>query len=148
MTALILALGLPAGTASQGGVTAQWWFEESALVLYLEAPTTGWVAAGFNPTPTLAGSRLAMTAVRDGTPVAEEHLATPPDHPLQHTLVVRAAEEQGGRTRVVVEVPRQPTTQGALTLNPGVACGLTLAYSTSDDFDHHSAWRGLVEVAL
>lgn len=148
MSLLLLALGTPAGSAAAGGSRASWWFEPSDLVLLVEAPTEGWVAVGFNPEPELAGSRLVMVSVRGGTAVAEEHLAQPPDHPKQRDLVVRAFVEEGGSTRVLVAVPRAPAVAGTMRLEPGRACGLTLAYSESDDFAHHSRWRGLVPTSL
>ncbi len=148
MIALLLALGAPAGTADSGGVTATWWFEANDLVVLLDAPSEGWVAVGFNGAPELANSRLVMAAVVGGAPIAEEHLARPPEHPRQRALSVRAAEETAGRTRVLVSVPRAPVVEGTMTLAPGASCGLTLAYSAEDDFGHHSRWRGLLEIVL
>lgn len=125
-----------------------WWFEGSDLLVYLDGPTSGWVAVGFNARPELANSRLVLAAVGPGGAVAEEHHARPPEHPRLRALEVRAAAEHGGRTRILVAVPRAPALAGTLALDPGVSCGLTLAASHHDDFAHHSAWRELLELSL
>lgn len=149
LVAMLAALGPASGSASAGGASATWWFADGApLVVLMEAPSTGWVAVGFNDAPTLDGSRLVMAAVVGDTAVAEEHHARPPEHPRQRALTVRAFEEGGGLTRVLVEVPVDGVVPGTLRLAPGVRCGLTLAWSVADDFTHHSRWRGLVEVPL
>jgi hypothetical protein len=142
------ALGPPDGFGAAHGVAASWWHQADAMVVLVEGPTDGWVVVGFNDHDALAGSRLVMAAITGGRAIAEEHHAEPPLHPRQRALEVLGFEEGPGITRVLVVVPRVAVTPGAVTLNPGVRCGLTLAYSAADDFDHHSTWRGMIGVTL
>lgn len=120
---------------------ASWVDEGPVLVVTLSAPTTGWVAIGFNRGPELAGARLVMASVQGATALAEEHVAAPPEHFRVDDLRVRSAREVSGRTEVTVEVPRVRGVPGELRLDEASVGHLILAFSESDDFQHHSRMR-------
>ncbi len=131
----------------QGGVVFAWRIEDGVLHGMMEAPTTGWVAVGFNDVPQLRGTRLIMGAI-DGRVVVEEHRALVPDHVRTAIVPGATGSEQGGRSTLVFAIPLDPGRPGEVVLKPGMSVHLTLAYSRSDDFFHHSSMRTAVGVTL
>jgi|GEM_PF-2536727 len=130
--------------------------EDDGLHVSLEANTTGWVLLGLNGRDELGGSRLFMARVVDGVAQVEEHIADPPNHAARPGVqVVSAAKgaESKGVTRVSFSIPWDPAGPGspikAATGGtwPGTALSadgrywVTLAWSHSDDLQHHSAMR-------
>ena len=148
------ALKAPERHVAAGGMAFTWSIVGEHLVGRLEAPTTGWVAVGFNDEPALAGSRLVMSAVVDGALVIEEHVAQPPGHPTREALggrsglVTAAGQERDGRTTVDLILHLDPGDGLTPALARGQAIHLTLAWSHEDDFGHHSAMRTAVDVRL
>jgi len=135
-----LALGCPPdNVAHHAGVDFHWHFDGDVLHGRAQAPGPGWIAVGFNDRAELAGTRLVMLAVHDGVPVGEEHRAEPPRHPRHHVLDEVAGERDGGGVDIVFTIPLDRP--ALLTLAPGDAVWLTLAWSRSPDFDHHSVRR-------
>lgn len=136
-----------------GGMKFEWRFEGGKLLGTMRAPTTGWVAVGFNDDETLAGSRLIMARVVNGEVVAEEHIAQPPNHHDIRTLgAPQTLSELRGRANGEVEIDFaldagavQPS---GLELRPGQRVWLTLAFSDDPDFGHHSRFRTAQRVRL
>lgn len=128
------------GRAVAARVEMAWTFEADHLVIGLDGPGQGWLCAGFHSQSSLAGARLVM-AVREGDRVvAEEHVARPPAH-----LRLRALEGRPGAShRVEVRVPREGPGGEGFNLRSGARVHLTLAWSASPDFHHHSAQRDAV----
>ena len=130
----------PGSQVSFADVTLAWHVDEHTLHGQVRAPGPGWVAIGFDDREGLAGSRLVMLAVRDGAVVGEEHRAEPPDHPVRRVLseehLVGRLDDRG--LLVTFEIPLESPD---LTLASGLQVYLTLAWSRSPDFDHHSARR-------
>ena len=144
--ALLLAAALPMRTVESGGVKVSWTVHEEKLELRLSSPGGGWLAVGFNDRPQLDGSRLIMARVRGADVQAEEHEADPPDHarvPGAPVSVLGGRQTAAG-TEVHLEIPLA----GRLTLERGRKIHLILAYSDSDDFQHHSRVRTQVTVTL
>lgn len=120
--------------------------EGEEVTAHLAAPGTGWVAVGFNDRPGLAGARLFMARVRGGEVEVEEHMAQPPRHARVDGARVTAiaGREIGGRTVVAFRFPLE----GRLRLQPGRSIHVILAYSESDDFNHHSRVRRHVQAEV
>jgi hypothetical protein len=125
------------------------------LVVEAEAPTTGWIAVAFNTQSRLNGARLVMLRVRpDGRVEAEVHRADPPHHArlmppaAPEPLRELSGSEEAGATRVRFTVPLAAATKDDVTLVPGQLLHLELAWSSDDDFQHHSAMRHGVDLVL
>ncbi|MEZ4317466.1 MAG: DOMON domain-containing protein [Myxococcota bacterium] len=150
----MIAIAGAFASVTAGGVTFDWSVEEGVLTGRASARAEGWVCVGFNARPQLAGSVLVLGAARpDGTSAVVEHIARPPRHPDRGELgtpglLEATATEVDGTTTVVFRL-RLDTGDGlAEGLEVGAFAHLTLAWSRSDDFDHHSAERVLVPVVL
>ena len=138
----------------RSGMSVRWYVEGDELFVTMKAPTTGWVAVGFNTQPTLDGSLLILGAVENGKVRVEEHIAQPPKHPTRISLggsnALRRfeAKEQDGETQVSFVLNLAARDRLAPALSLGALVHLTLAFSQEDDFDHHSIMRTSVQITL
>lgn len=136
------------------GVTFEWHHVNNRLVARLAAPTSGWIAVGFNSQPGLRHTRFVIADVTARVIRVEEHLALVPTHPEITTLGLTPAisDTRGAVNNGVSQlwfsmahtIPGPPP----LNLSPGRISHLMLAWSRDPDFDHHSAWRRHFEITL
>ncbi|NJM94214.1 MAG: hypothetical protein HC842_05730 [Cytophagales bacterium] len=73
-------------TIESGPMTASWHYAEGRIYLEMSAPTTGWVAVGFNQSDQLSGAYLLMGRVRGQQAEVVEHFTSAPGSysPWQH----------------------------------------------------------------
>lgn len=159
----VLALSslLPLATMSQAkanlsvqGVSLNWHWEKNGIHGSLTAPTHGWLAVGFNSTDALNGSRFLMAAAtRHGTRQSERIAIVPGHVPIESLGLepvfsgVSAELKKGAsiiRFSLAPRIPDRPQ----LEFREGHATFVMLAWSTSPDFDHHSAWRRHFTITL
>jgi hypothetical protein len=140
------------GRVEEGGMSVDWSMGADSVELRLAAPTTGWLAVGFNDRPTLDGTRLFMVRVVDGKGEVEEHLADPPNHAPRDpahaagSAKVLSASVVEGATTATIRVAHSDF--GGVEIGPGGTYHLTIAWSRSGDWQHHSAFRSAVEVGF
>lgn len=90
----------------------------------------------------------------DGTVTAEEHIASPPEHAarivtgLHDEVDVERISYQGRRTVATFSIPLRTGQPDVLSLQRGEFVEMILAYSVSDDLDHHSRVREHLRVQL
>lgn len=149
-----LTLGQEHGIASNG-MTFKWSIDEQAIHCEVFAPSKGWVAVGFNPDDGLPNTHLIMGAAeQDFYEISDRHIVGPGDHrstialggsdPLFH----RKVTENNKGTVMSFSLPLEPNDRFHHRLKPGMEIHLLLAYSHSDDLDHHSAMRTAVLIQL
>lgn len=127
-------------TVTQADMTFHWRVEGDHLYGEIRGPGRGWVTVGFNDVPHLAGSRLIMGAVlEDGSVRVEEHVADPPRHHMTHQLYEGCGGVQDPDGTAITFA--LPLASDIVALEPGATYHLILAWSHSDDFNHHSTWR-------
>ena len=155
------AVALVAGLAVEDGcMRVACAIERDELVCEVSAPTSGWVAVGFNrPNAGLNGARLVMGRVQGGGAVLEVHVCRPPEHHRRaatgapdrlRALPVsrRAPSAAGGGTTLRWAIPLAAAAPDDVALVPGAAVELILAFSSDGDFQHHSAFRRHHQVRL
>lgn len=136
------------------GVVFDWRHKRNRLFARMEAPTTGWVAVGFNTETTLAGTRFVIATGSGPDMHAEEHVAEPPNHRrveelgLTPAVADLALEIEDGKSRLSFSLPHRFADTPTPVLSPGQKSFLMLAWSLAPDFDHHSAWRRHFETTL
>lgn len=141
-------------TLSEAGVSFAWSHRGGRIYATLQAPTRGWIAAGFNGARSLEGTRFVIAAVASTPIVVEEHIALVPDHRRVDLAggVPALADVAGGFTNGVsrcdFSLPQVIPGAYALDLAPGRSTYLMLAWSQAPEFDHHSAWRKHYDVIL
>lgn len=138
-----------------GDMEFGWRHEAGRLHGNLSAPGTGWLAVGFNDARRLDGTRFVIAAVAEAPPRAEVHIALPPDHRTVEALTGSpsglsdlAGRFEGGRSILTFSLPHRTNDRYSRDLSPGRTTHLMLAWSQVPDFDHHSAWRGHIDVIL
>jgi hypothetical protein len=123
----------------------EWSIGAERLFGHVRARTLGWLAVGFNDRPGLQGARLVMCRLVDDNCEIEEHEVDPPVHRARadsrDVVSVLRAERSGADTVIHFALALE-------RLRAGQRVELILAYSTSPDFDHHSAMREHQSVEL
>lgn len=146
--------GGESGLISDAGVTFSWTHDSDRLRCMISAPTRGWIAAGFNETSGLRGTRFVMAAVSIRPMRVSERIALVPDHReiTAHGGVPALRDADGsyeeGRSRLSFSLPHKFEDRPALSLRPGSHAHLMLAWSHETEFDHHSAWRRHFPITL
>ena len=129
--------------------------EDSHIEISLEAPTKGWVGVGFNDHNDIVGSdlylfhvvgqeaeALDMKVVGLGNPKIDSQLGG------THSVAVLKGQEVDGRTKVTFRLPFPSSDPYDFRHELGKQFWLILAYSTHDEFDHHSRMRKHIPFTL
>lgn len=137
------------------GMSVSWKIEGEQARIVMTAPTSGWVAIGFNTTGELAGTNLLMGCVADGKALlSDRYIVTPGDHrsvgELGGTPAARllSGSEDIASTRIEFLLSLHATDRWHHTLQAGQTYTLLLAFSREDDFAHHSMMRTSTTITL
>lgn len=140
-----------------GDMSVSWTYEDEAILFTVTSPDQGWVVLGFNDENNIVGATLHMGGYDEKT--KEQYFS---ERLTLSAGVHKAKTDIKLPTRVVdVEVlgstdgtvmrfrlPFLPAVSGEYDLRPGNELWLILAYSVSDDLDHHSRFRKHIKVML
>lgn len=161
MKQLLLLLGLsPLGLLAQQEVvvndmTFSYQLLEQEIIVELSAPTTGWIGLGFNTENNIVGSDLLLFHVVkgsvEGNDLFVKSFGNPKlDSELGGTNDIHALSgtEKNGWTSVRFKLPLPSKDSFDFQHRKGQSFWLILAYSTHDDFNHHSRMRKHVQVEL
>ncbi len=136
-------------------MTVSWQIEGDVIHITASAPTTGWLAVGFNTEDTIVGANLIMGAVVDAAVHVEDRYVVAAGDPRAVTELggisavdAPAGSESQGQTTISFRMPTQAVDAYHLALHQGSTLYLIAAYSVDDDFAHHSRMRRHVEVTL
>jgi len=156
--ALILLVSLSNGdrkTLIADEFSLQWQHSEEYVTFTLSAPTTGWIALGFTENKDIVDSNLIMMKVDDDLVYAEDQYVTGfGKHPTMKTLGAKpqifdlGGSEKNGETTVTFSIANKKLDQYHFDLSEGNEIFVWLAWSVSDDFDHHSRKRILRKIEL
>ncbi len=142
-------------TLEKNGMRFEWKIEGKHLRCKVEAPTTGWVAVGFNTQEMLKGTNLIMASVeQDFYRVDDRYIVAPGNHQSMETLGMndqifdRYGEEHSGKTFIHFAIPLKADDAYHLNLVIGQQYHLLMAYSLEDDFQHHSIMRTSTTIKL
>ena len=167
ISALLLmgSCGDPAGpsgaegwnTYTTDGIEFQWRVENDGATLHviLSAPTTGWVAVGFNPSVMMKDANFIIGYVEDGTGYIRDDFGTgatthEADTVLGGTSDVTLidAGESGNRTEIDFSIPMSSGDQYDGVLSQGETYVILLAYGPSGGDDFTSAHQFVRAVSL
>ena len=150
--------GLSAGSADAnpvdvGGIRVQWRHSEDTVEFTVTAPTSGWVAVGFNEVDNIVGAELVMMRAEAGGVHASHRsvLGAGDDRPVEllgRGSAIVAADGAVASGRATFRLRLRHDLGAAPSLAPGSELILILAYSVSPDFDHHSRVRRHIRVRL
>ena len=137
------------------GMHVAWRFIDDAIEFTATAPTTGWVAVGFNTKDDIVGANLVMGAVQHSIlQIADKYVVDFGD-PRMVTEIggIDAIDQPFGyeshaQTTIRFRLPITASDRYHLNLQPGTTLYLIAAYSMDDDFAHHSRMRKHVQITL
>jgi hypothetical protein len=152
---LLIVQGMEEKSVTVNGMQVQWHLQGGNVHVRLTAPTTGWVAVGFNTRDDIVGTNLIMAAVQQGqVRIEDQYVVRAGEHPLVTTLggisaVSNASgTEQNGRTSVSFTIAQHNSDRFHYNLTEAASIYLICAYSAEKDFGHHSMMRQHVAVVL
>ena len=142
-------------TISKNKMKVSWYHQKDSVYFEMAAPTTGWVTIGFNTNSGIQGAYLLMGRVVDGIPSVVEHFTVSAGNYKsikvlgeEPSVTVLSGLEANGLTKIKFALPIKANNRYQKELNAGKAYSLILAYSQSDDFQHHSMMRTAVQIKL
>ena len=138
---------------SKSGITLQWKVEGSNLDVILSAPTTGWVAVGFDPSNRMQGANIILGKVDNGIPEVRDDFGSAPTN---HTMDARQdintfdVTEQVGTTTVSFIIPLDSEDPMDKPLVEGESYKVILSYGSNDNdnFDQKHSTRTSVTITL
>lgn len=140
---------------SKNGMTVSWEIDGENLRVAMSAPTTGWVAIGFNTSDQLTGTNLLMGCVIDEKALlSDRFIIAPGTHRSMEEVggssaaVLISGTETASSTTIRFTLPLQSADKWHYDLKPGKKYNLLLAFSREDDFAHHSMMRTSIEITL
>jgi hypothetical protein len=142
-------------SVSKNGMAVRWEHNEGTINFEMEAPTQGWVTIGFNNSSGTKDAYLLMGRVVNGkTEVIEHYTLKPGNYKSFEKLGVGSSirnvtgNEQDKSTLIKFSLPTKSINKYKKELSNGLSYNMILAYSRSDDFQHHSMMRTSIKVTL
>lgn len=139
----------------KNGMKVRWSFLNDRIYFDVSAPTSGWVAIGFNEKPGLEGTYLLMGHVTNGVAEVKEHFVVAPGdyRPMEafgapSVVTIGWGVEETGSTSLQFSIPIKANDAFRKQMSPASSLHLLLAYSASDDFQHHSIMRTQTKIQL
>lgn len=149
------SFGQSENSFNKNGMSIKWYFEPHAICFEMSAPTTGWVAIGFNEHSGLQGAYLIMGNVKENVPsVVEYYTVSPGDYRPITSFGAKAdirnieGFETSSKTTIKFSLPRKSSSSYQKDVKPGMKYSLIMAYSREDDFGHHSIMRTSEAITL
>ncbi|MEP2670879.1 MAG: DOMON domain-containing protein [Cyclobacteriaceae bacterium] len=141
--------------AERNGMVFEWKIEGTKLRCKMQAPTTGWVAIGFNTHANLPGTNLIMGAVeQEFYRIDDRYIVAPGNHKsmiqmgVEDQITLKNGSEQQGKTVLEFVIPLQSKDNYHIQLYEGSEYYLLMAFSADDDFNHHSMMRTSIKIKL
>lgn len=136
---------------SKSGIKLQWKVEGSNLDVILSAPTTGWVAVGFDPSNRMQGANIILGKVDNGIPeVRDDFGSAPTDHTDDDSqdATINGGAEVDGITTIRFSIPLDSEDSNDKPLVEGESYKVILSYGSNDDFDQKHSTRTSVTITL
>jgi hypothetical protein len=125
------------------------------LTVELSAPTTGWVAIGFDPSAAMKDANLVIGYVDEGQVLLRDdwgsgHTSHEPDVDMggSDDITGVSGTETGGVTSISFTIPLDSGTPGDKALIPGTVYDILVAYGPdeADNFNEHHSWAKVIEI--
>jgi DOMON domain len=142
-------------TIKEKGMVIQWFYQNERVYFEMQAPTTGWVAIGFNTSSDIEDTYLLMGNVINGKSNVVEHYTINPGNykPVSILGIIPKVQEiqgieKNGNTTIKFSLPIGSDNKYQRDLKEGLDYMMVIAYSREDDFQHHSIMRSVVKITL
>ena len=127
----------------------------TVLIVSVSAPTTGWVAVGFDPSAAMKDANIVIGYVADGQVFLRDdwgsgHTSHEPDTEMggEDDITAASGEEAGGVTSITFTIPLDSGSPGDKALVPGTTYDVLVAYGpdSADDFEGFHSWAEIIEI--
>jgi len=146
-----------ASSLQLGPMSLEWQYEGEDIIFTVQSPDMGWVVLGINDRDNIVGATLysggyraskgAYFSERLVTSLGKNEALT--DLGLTERVEEYSVEENNGKgTKLKIRMPYQSKGNKEYNLSKGQEHWIILAYSVSDDADHHSRFRKHIKVKL
>ena len=144
-------------TISASGITLQWKPESTLLYVKIIAPTTGWVAVGFDPTQMMQDANIIIGYVRNDTVYLRDDYGSGPN---SHNSDISAGgtdnitDKNGTENQTQTEISFKIHLNSGDTKDRQLVVGTTykviLAYgeNNADDFDSYHKTRAVFNIKI
>lgn len=137
------------------GITLRWKIETGDLRVKVRAPTTGWIAVGFNPSQMMKDANIIIGYVSNGTAtIRDDYGISTISHESDITLGGRddvrdkAGSESTGITEISFTIPLNSGDDYDRTLLAAMRYLVILAYGNQDNFTVQHSVRTIVQIQL
>lgn len=144
-------------SVTSNNITLQWKAEGAVLHVRLQAPTTGWAAAGFDPQPGagMQGANFIIGYVRNDTVFIRDDYGSSayshdPDAGAGGTdnVVITGGSESGGSTSLAFDIPLNSGDSRDRTLIAGQTYAVLLAYGPAGADDYTSQHQARTSISI
>ncbi|MDY7029387.1 MAG: DOMON domain-containing protein [Spirochaetota bacterium] len=144
-------------SVSADDMQVRWMVEGEDLSFEVDAPTTGWIAVGFDPTRVMKDANIVIGYVDGSSVVVKDQFGNgtfshKSDTELGGTddIIEASGSEQGGRTVIKFIIPIDSEDEYDTILTPGELHTVLIAYGPNgaDNFTTKHAMRTKVSVRL
>ncbi|HMA99713.1 MAG TPA: DOMON domain-containing protein [Spirochaetota bacterium] len=140
---------------TNAGITLEWQIQSNYLKLKISAPTTGWVAVGFEPKKMMKDADFIIGYISDGKVVIKDHygsryISHEPDTELGGTddILDPRGRQQDGTTTLSCKIPLRNQDEYDAVLKPGRETTVLLAYGDRDNFRSKHKVRTKIKITL
>lgn len=140
---------------TKNDMTVSWEQQGDKISFFVNAPTNGWVAIGFNEASTLKDTYLIMGRVSHHKTEIVEHYVLKPGFykPLKELKCPESVsdiigKEQNRSAQIQFSLPIKALSSFQKDLKKGHEYHLLMAFSNHDDFKHHSVMRTSLKIKL
>ncbi len=133
----------------------EWQVQGDSLYCKAEAPTTGWVAIGFDPDRMMKGANIIIGYIKGGTVEIEDHFGTAitshkgdTDIGGSRDLTVKGGTERNGTTTLEFTIPLNSGDSKDKVLRKGEEYKIILAYGRNNADDYGSIHRKRTSVTI
>ena len=141
------------------GMDLRWKVEDEWLSVSVSAPTTGWVAVGFNPTGKMKDANIIIGYIKDGElSIRDDYGATPTRHQADgdiggsNDVSDPSGSESNGKTEISFRLKLDSGDKKDRPLKPGNSYKVIIAHGMdgSDNFKsyHGKAKRATIKIKL
>ena len=144
-------------SATDKDITLKWKVEGETLKVKVSAPTTGWVAVGFDPSHAMKGANIIIGYVKNGKVEIRDDFGNGPMSHKADTemggkddITYKSGKEENGTTEISFTIPLNSGDDQDKPLVPGKTYKVILAAGANDadDFSSRHKKIGSVEIKL
>jgi hypothetical protein len=138
------------------GVTLQWRTDDDYVYINLMAPTTGWVAVGFDPVNAMQDANIIIGYVNSSGEVniRDDYGTSPGSHAADTSLggadhvMDHYGMDDGSMTMLHFKIPLDSGDEYDKMLMPGNTYDVILAYGSADNFTGFHTMATSIEIEL